>query len=141
MVDIWIIIFLVLLFIELVTINLVSIWFAIGALASAISTYFTDNITIQIIVFIVVSVIALIITKPIVKKLRVRKIEPTNLDRIIGKEGVVTKEISKNTYGEVNVKGSIWTATSKKEIKMGASIKVLKIEGVKLLVEEIKEED
>lgn len=141
MVDIWIIIFLVLLFIELVTINLVSIWFAIGALASAISTYFTDNITIQIIVFIVVSVIALIITKPIVKKLRVRKIEPTNLDRIIGKEGVVTKEISKNTYGEVNVKGSIWTATSKKEIKNGASIKVLKIEGVKLLVEEKKEED
>lgn len=141
MVDIWIIIFLVLLFIELVTINLVSIWFAIGALASAISTYFTDNITIQIIVFIVVSVITLIITKPIVKKLRVRKIEPTNLDRIIGKEGVVTKEISKNTYGEVNVKGGIWTATSKKEIKKGASIKVLKIEGVKLLVEEIKEED
>lgn len=141
MVDIWIIIFLVLLFIELVTINLVSIWFAIGALASAISTCFTDNITIQIIIFIVVSVIALIITKPIVKKLRVRKIEPTNLDRIIGKEGVVTKEISKNTYGEVNVKGSIWTATSKKEIKKGASIKVLKIEGVKLLVEEIKEED
>ena len=93
------------------------------------------------VVFIVVSGIALIITKPIVKKLRVRKIEPTNLDRIIGKEGVVTKEISKNTYGEVNVKGSIWTATSKKEIKKGASIKVLKIEGVKLLVEEIKEED
>ena len=54
---------------------------------------------------------------------------------------MVTKEISKNTYGEVNVKGSIWTATSKKEIKKGASIKVVKIEGVKLLVEEIKEED
>ena len=140
MVNAWIIIFLILLFIELVTINLVTIWFAIGALASYITTYFTDNITIQIIVFIVVSIIALIATKPMTKKIRNRKVEATNLDRVIGQVGVVTKDISKNTYGEVSVKGSIWTATSEKEIKKDTQVKVLDIVGVKLLVEELKEE-
>ena len=140
MVNAWIIIFFILLFIELVTVNLVTIWFAIGALASYVSTYFTDNITIQIIVFIVVSVITLLATKPMTKKFRNRKVEATNSDRVIGKIGVVTKDISKNTYGEVSVKGSIWTATSEEEIKKDTQVKVLKIEGVKLLVEKIKEE-
>ena len=141
MVNIWLIIFLVLLFIELITINLVSIWFSLGALASYISTYFTDNMTIQIIVFIVVSIVALIVTKPLIKKIRVRKIQPTNLDRVIGQEGVVTKEISRNSFGEVKVQGSIWTATAKEEITKGTQVKVLKIEGVKLLVEKVKEEN
>lgn len=141
MTSVWFIIFLCLLFIELITINLVSIWFAIGALAAYATTYFTDNIMIQIIVFIVVSIIALLITKPVVKKIRIRKVEPTNLDRVIGKEGVVTKEISKNSYGEVKIKGSVWTATSKEEIEKGSQVKVLKIEGVKILVEKVREED
>lgn len=137
----WIIIFLILLFIELVTVNLVTIWFAIGAFFAYITTFLTDNFTIQLIVFIVVSIISLLATKPLTKKIRKRKYEPTNLDRVIGKEGVVIKDISKNSYGEVKVQGSIWTATSKKEIIKGVQVKVLKIDGVKLLVEEVKEED
>lgn len=139
MVGIWLIAFLVLLFIEMITVNLVTIWFAIGSLAALITTMITDNTTIQIGVFIVVSVIALLVTKPIVKKLRKRKIIPTNLDRVIGKEGVVTKDISKNSYGEVKVGGSVWTATSKEKIEKDSQIRVLKIEGVKLVVEKIEE--
>lgn len=140
MVGTWFIIFLVLLVIELATVNLVSIWFAVGALSSMIAACFIEDITIQIIIFIIVSVIALLITKPFVSKLRIRKIQPTNLDRVIGSEGVVMKDISKNSYGEVKVKGSIWTAMSDTEIEKGKEVKVLKIEGVKLLVEEIKED-
>lgn len=140
MVGTWFIIFLVLLVIELATVNLVSIWFAVGALSSMIAACFIEDITIQIIIFIIVSVIALLITKPFVSKLRIRKIQPTNLDRVIGSEGVVMKDISKNSYGEVKVKGSIWTAMSDAEIEKGKEVKVLKIEGVKLLVEEIKED-
>lgn len=139
MVGIWLITFLVLLFIEIITINLVTIWFAIGSLAALLTAMITDNVTIQIIVFIIVSVIALLITKPVVKKLRIRKITPTNLDRVIGKEGIVTKDISKNSYGEVKVGGSIWTATSKSKIEKDSQIRVLKIEGVKLVVEKIEE--
>lgn len=140
MVEIWFMLVLVLLFIELITINLVTIWFVIGSLAAMITTLITDNVTIQIIVFIVVSLISLIATKPFIKKLRTRKIIPTNLDRVIGKTGVVTKEITKNSYGEVKVEGSIWTATSKTKIEKDSQIEVLKIDGVKLVVEKIKEE-
>lgn len=140
MVDGWIIAFIVLIFIELITVNLVSIWFAIGSIAAYITTFFTDNFMIQLIVFVIVSIISLLAMKPLTKKIRNKKYEPTNLDRVIGKEGVVTKDISKNTYGEVKVSGSIWTATSKKAISKGTQVKVLKIDGVKLLVEEVKEE-
>lgn len=139
MVGVWLISFLLLLFIEVITINLVTIWFALGSLAALITTILTDNVNIQVIVFIVVSAVSLIITKPLVAKLRKRKITPTNLDRVIGKEGVVIKEISKNFYGEVKVGGSVWTATSTKNIKKDSQVKVLKIDGVKLVVEKIEE--
>ena len=140
MVEIWFMLFVLLLFIELITINLVTIWFVLGALLAIITPFITDNITIQIIVFIVSSVISLIITKPFINKIRKRKITPTNLDRVIGKSGLVTKEITKDTYGEIKVEGNIWTATSKEKIEKGSKAKVLKIEGVKLIVEKIKEE-
>lgn len=140
MIGLWVCIFLVLLFIELITVNLVTIWFAFGALGAIIATFITDNITIQIIIFIIVSIISLIITKPFVNKIRKRKITPTNLDRVIGKEGIVTKDITKNSYGEVKVNGSLWTAASKERIKKDTQVKVLKIDGVKLIVEKVKEE-
>ena len=64
----WLIAFLVFLTIEMITINLVSIWFAIGAIVSMGVAYFTNNVLIQMIVFIVVSLVTLLITKPLVKK-------------------------------------------------------------------------
>ena len=141
MTQFWFITFLILLFIELITVNLVTIWFAIGSLGALITASITDMVVIQIIVFIILSVVSLIVTKPIVKKIRTRKITPTNLDRVIGKIGTVTKKITKDSYGEVKVEGSIWTAKANKEIRVKSQVKVLKIEGVKLLVEEIKESD
>ena len=66
----WFIAFVILLLIELVTVNLVTIWFAIGAVAAIITTIFTDSIMIQSIVFIVVSVLSLFITKPLIKKVK-----------------------------------------------------------------------
>lgn len=141
MTQFWFITFLILLFIELITVNLVTIWFAIGSLGALITASITDMVVIQVIVFIILSVVSLIVTKPIVKKIRTRKITPTNLDRVIGKIGTVTKKITKDSYGEVKVEGSIWTAKANKEIREKSQVKVLKIEGVKLLVEEIKESD
>ena len=84
----WMIVFLILMFIELATVNLVSIWFAIGALCSFIISYFIDILYIQIIVFIVASSISLLLTRKIVNKIKGKK-EATNLDRVIGKIGVV----------------------------------------------------
>lgn len=131
----WFIAFVILLVIELATVNLVTIWFAIGAVAAIITTLFTDSILIQSIVFVVVSVIALLITKPLIKKFKKFEVEPTNSDRVIGKVGDVTKKIEKNKYGEVKVYGNTWTASSKDVIEVGERVKVLSIDGVKLIVE------
>ena len=109
-------IFIVLLLIEICTVNLVSIWFAIGALASLCVSVFTNNMLIQLIVFIVVSLIALIITKPLFKKMKVRH-QSTNLDRVVGMEGIVTEDISKFKIGEVKVDSKRWSAKSDEEIK------------------------
>lgn len=134
----WFIAFVILLIIELVTVNLVTIWFAIGAVAAIITTIFTDSILIQSIVFVLVSVISLLITKPLIKKFKKFEVEPTNSDRVIGKVGEVTKKIGKNKYGEVKVYGNTWTASSKQAINVGERVKVLSIDGVKLVVEKEK---
>ncbi len=137
---IWFGLALALIVIELITVNLVTIWFAIGAILALITASITDNVVLQLIVFIVTSIISLLLTKSFVQKIKKRGIEPTNLDRVVGKTGIVTKEISKNAYGEVKVEGSIWTAKSNQTIKEKSQVKVLKIDGVRLLVEEVKEE-
>lgn len=136
---IWFVAFLLLLIIEIATINLVTIWFAFGAIAAMITTMFTDSVIVQVAVFLVVSIISLILTKPVMKAFRKTDIEPTNSDRVIGKSGEVIKKISNNEYGEVKVFGNVWTATSKQNLSVGDKVKVISIEGVKLIVE--KEEE
>lgn len=135
----WFIIFLILLFIEFITINLVTIWFAIGAISAMIVSFISDNFLIQLSVFLVVSFVSLLVTKPLIKKFKYNDFTPTNSDRVIGKVGEVTKKIDSNQYGEVKVFGNVWTATSKDVIDVGESVKVLSIDGVKLIVK--KEED
>jgi len=135
----WFVLFLVFLFIELITVTLVTIWFAIGAIAALITTLFTDSIVIQTIVFLVVSIISLLISKPLVKKFKKFDITPTNSDRVIGKIGDVTKKIGINKYGEVKIFGTTWTASADEVIEVGEKVKVLSIEGVKLIVKKESE--
>ena len=135
----WLITFVILIFIELITINLVSIWFALGAISAMIASYFTDSIIIQMTVFVIVSTLTLLITNPLVKRFKRFSVTPTNSDRVIGKIGEVTKKIEKNKYGEVTIYGNTWTALSTHPINVGKKVRVLGIDGVKLIVEE--EED
>lgn len=137
----WMVLFIVLILIELSTVNLVSIWFAIGALASFILSFWVDNATWQIAVFVGVSFVSLLLTRGFVRRVRGGKVEPTNLDRVIGKVGVVTEEITKLEPGEVKVDGKKWSAISTKKIKEGSKVEILSIDGVKLNVKEVKEED
>ena len=141
MTTIWLIVFLALVFLELATINLVSIWFAIGALVSFIISLYVENMTAQIAAFIAVSIISLLLTKKIVSKVRCKEPEKTNLDRVIGKIGIVTEEVTKLEPGEVKVDGKKWSAISTKKIKVGSKVEILSIDGVKLNVKEVKEED
>ena len=128
----WLVLFIVLVFIELATVNLVTIWFAIGSLVSFFVSLFTDNTSLQIGIFVVVSFIALLLTKKFVNKVKNKQIIPTNLDRVIGKIGIVTETISPLKIGEVKVDGKRWSAVSDTEIKLNEKVKILAIDRVKL---------
>lgn len=122
---------------EAATTQLVSIWFVFGAVAAAVTTIFTPNFFIQIIVFLAFSAAALLITRPIVKKLRNKsKAVGTNADRLIGKTGVVISGIKSNLdVGQVKVMGETWSAASDyAPIAENTNVKVLAIKGVKLIV-------
>lgn len=138
---VWMTVFVILSVFELVTINLVSIWFAIGALASFAVSLISEDTTIQIAVFVIVSFISLLCTRSVVRKIRTKKVTPTNLDRVIGQIGIVTGEITKIYPGEVKVDGKRWTAIANKKISVGSKVEILSIDGVKLSVKEVKEED
>lgn len=135
----WFILFIVMLVVEFLTAGLVSIWFAFGALCTMLIAYLTDILVIQIASFIIISILTLILTKPLIKKFKVFDVQPTNSDRVIGKIADVTKDITPNNFGEVKIFGNYWTAISEEKIKAGTKVRVKSIDGVKLIVE--KEEE
>lgn len=122
---------------EAVSVGLISIWFAAGALAALLSTFFTDSVLVQIVLFLVVSAVTLALVRPLARKYMTPKNEATNADRVIGKEAVVTEDIDNlNGHGAVTVGGVTWTARSDTGavIPAGATVTVLRIEGVKVFV-------
>ncbi|MDE5984336.1 MAG: NfeD family protein [Eubacterium sp.] len=122
---------------EAVTIQLVSIWFLVGAIAALIAALCGASPVIQIIIFIAVSVLALVITRPFVKKFVSSKKQNTNYDRVIGQIGIVTEDIDNiNAVGQVKADGKIWTARSidNSIIPAGSEVIVDRIDGVKLIV-------
>ena len=135
----WLIAMVVLLVIEAVVPGLISIWFALGALAALISALFHAPIWLQIVWFVAVSVIALILTRPLVRKYVNGRITPTNADMVIGKDAVVTEAIDNlHSRGSVLLDGKTWTARMDRETEKaekGETVRVLRIEGVKLIVE------
>jgi membrane protein implicated in regulation of membrane protease activity len=130
----WLLVIFAFLLIEAFTMNLVTIWFAFGALCAFISVYFTDNLVIQLIVFLVFSIISLILTRPILKKYINCNIEKTNIDKVIGQIGIALTDIEPLKNGRVKVDGKNWMATSEDKIKENEKVEVLKIEGAKIIV-------
>lgn len=139
MTEVWLIFFIILVIIELITVNLVTIWFALGALITSLVSLYTTDTVILLAFFVVTSLLLLILTKPVVKKLKVKKVVATNLDQVIGKTGIVSVPIEKDKIGEVKVLGKTWSAYSDKEISKDKKVKILSISGVKLKVEEKEE--
>lgn len=139
MASIWLIIFIVLVIIELLTINLVTIWFAIAAVFALLVDIITRNTMLEIIVFTVSSFLLLLLTKPLIKKIKVKKIEATNLDMVINKVGIVTEDILDDKIGEVKVLGKKWSAYSNAKVLKGERVKILSIDGVRLKVEKMGE--
>jgi len=136
MVWIWLGLVVTLTLIEVLTTNLVTIWYIASALVSLILAFFVDSYLIQFSVFVILGTILLLTTRDYLIKLIVQNKEKTNLDRVVGMIGVVTEEITSKKSGEVKVDGKRWTAIADKKIKVDSTVKVLEIDGVKLKVEE-----
>lgn len=123
---------------EAATAQLVSIWFVIGAIAALVAALFDASLTVQIIVFIAVTILALVATRPIVKKFVHAKKQPTNADRVLNQTGIVIEEINNiKATGQVKVDGKVWSAKSADDsiIPVNEQITIKEISGVKLIVE------
>ena len=122
---------------EALTAGLVSIWFMAGGLASLLAAIAGLGTTVQVVLFILVSAAALILTRPLVKRYTQGKTVPTNADRILGQSVKVTETIDNgNSTGAVYADGKTWSARSitGETIPSGEVVLVEKMEGVKLFV-------
>ena len=134
----WLVAMVVFLVIEALVPGLVSLWFALGALAAVLAAALNAPIWLQLVWFFVVSVAALWLTRPLVKKFINSKVQPTNADAVIGRECLVIEDIDNiRATGRVKVGGMEWTARSEKDdvkFSSGAVVTAVAIEGVKLIV-------
>ena len=137
MIWVWLGVAIIFIVIEAITVGLTTIWFAAGALVGLILAFFKVPVMAQVIIFLIVSLVLLGTTRKVfVNKLKTGS-QKTNVDALIGEEGVVLEEITPHNVGLVKVKGQNWTAVAYDKdatIAEGETVKVKAIEGVKLIV-------
>ena len=108
---VWLVIAGVLFVGEILTAGFLLLWFAIAAVVAMLVSFLTTNLFIQILVFVVISILLLIFTRPLLSKYTKSDNTVTNSNAIIGKTALVTEEISLlNSTGQINVDGEIWSA-------------------------------
>lgn len=134
----WIFIVILLSVIELLTVNLTTIWFICSAIVSLLISFICDNIIVQFSVFALLGIVLLITTKPLVKKLFKNDVK-TNLDRVVGMKGIVTLDIKPLNVGEVKVDGKLWSAISDDVLMVNDAVEILEIDGVKLKVKKLED--
>lgn len=140
MVFVWIAISIGALLIELLTPSaLISIWFAVGGVIGAVASLVHLPVEVQIACFAIVSIVSMLIVRPIASRYLRGNTIATNADRFLGENAEVIQMIKKNEWGQVKVNNTIWHAVSidGEEIEEHAMVKVLAIEGAKLLVRRI----
>lgn len=129
--------------VELMTVGLISIWFAAGSFVAFIIALLGGNVVVQGIAFILVSVVLLALTKPWAGKYINSRTVKTNVDSLVGERAVLTEDAdSMKQTGKAVVNGQEWTVRPQDEaqvIRKGELIEVVKISGVKLIVKRVKE--
>jgi membrane protein implicated in regulation of membrane protease activity len=136
----WLIIFAVCLIAEMISLGLTTIWFCGGALVALIIALFGGPIPLQIIVFLIVSLVLLFTTRPIARKHFDNKRTKTNVESLVGTHVIVTSTIDNLKFtGQVTIGGIEWTARSKNGdvIEEGAEVVIEEIAGVKAIVSKV----
>ncbi len=136
----WLMAFIILVVMEFLTMGLTTIWFAIGALTAFFASLFGASFWIQIILFLVVSLVVLVVYRPLAVKYVNSRRTKTNVDDLVGKEAKVTEKIDNlNQTGRVVLNGMDWSArtTIGGTIDVDTIVKVIEVKGVKLIVEPV----
>ena len=140
----WLIAMVILIVIEIMTLGLSTIWFAFGALVAFIASLFGASIALQVVLFIVVSIISLILTRPMAVRFLDKGLVKTNVDSLIGKHAIVEEDISNiQETGLIKINGLEWMARTREEqdiVKKGSIVSIICIDGAKLIVKEKGEE-
>jgi membrane protein implicated in regulation of membrane protease activity len=140
---IWVALVIVFALIEVFTLGLTTVWFAIAALVMVFLSFIKIPLTVQILIFLAIATLLLIFTRPLaIKKFKIGQ-EKTNVDSLIGKHALVVKTIGEFERGEVKINGLIWSARSEDntEITEGSKCEIIRIEGVQLIVRKLMEEN
>ena len=135
---VWLAVAIVLLVVEIITLGLTTIWFAGGALVACVAAALQADFLVQMMLFLVVSVVMLFFPRPVAMRYMNKNRTKTNSESLVGKEAVVLQEINKlKASGQVQLNGIEWTARAENMedvIEKGAIVCIKKIEGVKLIV-------
>lgn len=139
---IWLVLMVAFIIFEAVTVQLISIWFAAGALAAMIVNLLGAEVWLQMVVFFTVSIVLLAVLWPMARKHVKAKVVATNADALVGRVCTVTEDIDPVEGGRVKLGDLTWSARSEQGevIPAGTLVKVQKIQGAKVLVEEVKKE-
>ena len=138
---VWLALMVVFLLLEAGTVSMVTIWFAVGALAAMIASLLGAELWLQILLFVVISAALLLALRPLARKYFTPRLAKTNVDAVVGAEGVVTVTVDNTTAaGQVKLGHMEWSArsTSGEVLEEGTRIKVDRIEGVKVFVTALK---
>ncbi|NCB92901.1 MAG: NfeD family protein [Clostridia bacterium] len=135
----WLAVVIVLVIVEIATLGLTTIWFAGGALVSCIASLLGANYLVQVILFLVVSIVLLLFTRPVAIRYMNKNRTKTNVDSLIGEEAVVLEAIDNlKAEGQVQLNGVAWAArtqNNEQRIEKGAIVEVIRVEGVKAIVQ------
>ncbi len=141
----WLIALVLFIVVEIGTMGLTTIWFAGGALVAVIAAVFGAPVALQIVLFLAVSLVLLYFTRPIAVRYFNKDRVKTNAESLVGRQAIVTSEIDNlQGIGQVTVNGLEWSARmSEDNVKLaaGSVVNIVAINGVKLIVEEKKEEN
>lgn len=138
----WLAALVVFLLTEAASVALVSIWFAVGALVSIVTALLGGSVGLQVTVFLLVSIALLASMRPLVRKYFTPRLHKTNVDSVIGAEGIVTTPVNNiAALGQVTIAGMEWSArsTTGEHLPEGALVQVDRVEGVKVFVSLVSE--
>jgi len=134
---VWLALAIIFIVIEIFAPGFIFACFVIGSVAAGVTATMSDSYLLQIIVFAVVSMVLIPLTRPLANKITKPSPVISNVDGLIGKTGYVKNEVS-DTAGQILIDNQIWQARSDNTIGVNTKVRIIAVEGATMRVEEDK---